>query len=316
MKALHLFTVVAIVFSMSCKLAAQHSCQTAVSVMVLTEKPMNSLTISDFHATLKGHELAIRKIEPLPSTRRFVFVLDRSGSMTNRTNQHHSNDPSLLVNQALDQMISAIPDSDSVAFTAFAGRESERTEFMQPVLAKAWIAEILAWKPQGKGDSLRTPLWDNIHSALSMLTPHKSGDVIVVISDGGDNQSKVSSLEIQDELMKAGVPVLGVVLIKPSAATQEEREGPLALIDLTEATGGTALVGDLESSGFRRSGNLPTLPVLPIQLISQLAYQFLFDLDMPDTQKPQKFQLSVKPETGAKVSLFYPRTLYPCSATP
>jgi len=50
----------------------------------------------------------------------------------------------------------AVPKGDSVAFFAFAGQYSHQTEFMQPAKALEASSEILAWKPEGKGDKLRT----------------------------------------------------------------------------------------------------------------------------------------------------------------
>jgi hypothetical protein len=297
---------------------AQQPCSSTVLVTALdrnTNQPIDGLAANDFHAKSKGREISIRVVAPPPSERRFVFVLDRSGSMTRAGDPRDSHyDPNHLMKLILVDALFAVPKGDSVAFFAFAGQYSHQTEFMQPAKALEASSEILAWKPEGKGDKLRTPLWAGIDSALRMLSPRRPGDLMMIISDGGDNRSSVSEVQVRGKLLSAGVPILAMVLARPNLSTPEEREAQQSLFDLVKATGGTAGVIGTPVPGIDLDA---IVQVRPSQLISQLAHQYELELDTPSIQKPEKWELGLKSlEPGRMVKLFYPSFLPTCSTMP
>ena len=282
-------------------LAAQLSCSTTVPVIAFAGKRTGTLTVSDFRATTKGYEIWIRAIDPPPPARRILFVLDRSASMTRPDMLH-------LANQALGDALSAIPADDMVAFLMFAGQYTKQTDFMNLESLKKRLPEILTWNDnKSKG----TPLWDNMEHALQILSPHKPGDVIFVISDGNNNSAKLSLEEVQSELVRAGVTVLAFAIADPYAAGPEERVGPTFLGAFAKATGGVA--SQMQEGSIR-----------PGQMILQLEQQYNLKLEVTPTrgstkpaQKIQKWQLNLKsPENGRNISLSYPSSLYPCAATP
>ena len=172
------------------------------------------------------------------------------------------------------------------------------------------MPEILSWEPGTKG---KTPLWDNIDAALRMLSPHEIGDVIVVVSDGGDNMSNLNPHQVRKELLEAHVPILPIILVDPTMAPfLSAQEGQKDLLDLAEKTGGAvAVVGPAWPS-------IPfgiVSPLTPEQLISQFAHQYDLEVEIPLIQEPERWNLSAKSkETGEKLSLFYPRYLSPCAA--
>jgi hypothetical protein len=313
MKAVLSCVVVAALLPQSAICTAQPSCRMTVPVIALAQKPIGTFTANDFLAKVRRNEVLIEAIGPPPPTRRFVFVLDRSGSMT------HNPSLNAPIKLGLENALSTIKSTDAVAFVVFAGRDSQQTEFLKPELAEMKIPGMLAWKPEVKGGGLRTPLWDNIHVAVQMLAPHKAGDVVVVISDGGDNSSKLDIFRVEDELKRVGITLLAMVtsslLETPEGLleTPEDEQGRRSLAELAEATGGTAATlyqqrPDAEPIGIWQAH--------PNPVISQLAYQFSFDLDLPPIHKPEDWNLSVKsPEMQNSIHLFYSRTLYPCSST-
>jgi hypothetical protein len=170
--------------SNSGQLAAQAYCQISVPVIALASGPINGVVASDLRATLKGKEITIKEIKPPPATRRFVFVLDRSGSMVGVRRTPDSlerYDLNGLMRRDVEEALDAIPSGDSVAFLAFSGEDSTRRDFASLAAARAEAPSILTWWPGKRSHS--TPLWDNIETALQMLGPHAAGDVIVVVSD-------------------------------------------------------------------------------------------------------------------------------------
>jgi hypothetical protein len=282
-------------------LAAQLSCPTTVPVIAFAGKRTETLTVSDFRATTKGYEISIRAIHPPPPARRIIFVLDRSASMARPDMLH-------LANQAVGDALSAIPADDMVAFLVFAGQYTKQTDFMNLESLKKRLPEILTWNDsKSKG----TPLWDNIEHALQILTPHKPGDVIFVISDGDNNSAKLSLEQVESELIRAHVPLLAVAIADPYASGAEERVGPTFLGAFAKATGG--VVSQMQEGSIR-----------PGQMILQVEQQYNLELEVTPTrgltkpaQKIQKWQLSLKsPGNGRSISLSYPSALYPCAATP
>ncbi|MGB6686264.1 MAG: vWA domain-containing protein [Terracidiphilus sp.] len=322
MKAPSLCAVLAALLIEGGTLIAQQPCRSTTLITVLdedTNQPIDGLVAGDFHAELKGNEISIRAIAPPPESRRFVFVLDRSGSMsgtsvTSLSKLPQRYDPRVLVPLVLREALSSIPKGSQVAFLQFAGQHSQQTEFMEPEDALRRAPEILAWSPSGKSVPRgRTPLWDNIDTALRMLAPPRTGDLIAVISDGGDNMSRLREGQIRTELLDAAVPVLAFVVAGPSPIPAQE-EGLRSLLDVANVTGGA---GDVRGSITRSSDLDAALPVRPSQLITQLAHQYELELDTPAFQKPEKWQLRVTSSApGRKAKLLYPHYLAACSSIP
>jgi len=97
--------------------------------------------------------------------------------------------------------------------------------------------EVESVQPNGE-----TALWDGMMLGVRQLRkssiPRKA---MVVISDGGDNHSRVSERELKSLLQEADVEVYAVALVNPLASRKEERIGPLQLDEVTSVTGGRVL---------------------------------------------------------------------------
>jgi hypothetical protein len=217
-----------------------------------------------------------------------------------------------LMRQNVEQSLGEIPTGDSIAFLAFSGKELMRSEFVSQKAALADLPAILAWKP-GKGIH-KTPLWQNIEIALKMLIPHEAGDVIVVVSDGRDNMSKLSKDRVQNDLLRTGVPILAVIVANPYApATMEGADELRDFVGLADSTGGAAGVDDSAlDTRFTMSAQL----FRPNQLIPLLAHQYELEMVTPPIQKREKWELKANSTaTGRKLDLLYPRYLLPCTET-
>jgi hypothetical protein len=295
---------------------AQPSCRKTVPVIAIDQKTnvaIDTLTAEDFRATWERRAMPINAFTTAPAARRIVFVLDRSGSVIDTPLKSFASDehPGTLANQSLSEAVSAVPDSDSVALLVFAGKSSQRTEFMSPNSAKARLAEVLAWRPVGD-HSRRTPLWDSIDSALKMFGAHQSGDSIIVVSDGGDNSSKLSQSRLSAELVTAGVPVFAILISPQFDQTPEERSMPMDFADFAAATGGT-----IATIGRQPQGLNPARHYLrgATQLLRLLDHQFDLTVEVPEVGKPEKWHLTLKSGKKQKeTTLLFAPYLAPCAA--
>lgn len=313
LKALLSCVVVAAPLSNSGPLTAQASCRMSVPVIALASGPAGGFFADDLHAKSKGTEITIKGVDPPPATRRFVFVLDRSGSMVGKRTVPDSAetiDLNGMMRQAVEQAVSEIPSGDSIAFLAFSGEKSTQLEFASQKAAFAELPGIVAWWP-GKGIH-RTPLWLNIESALQMLTPHEAGDVIVVVSDGRDNESTISMEKLQADLLTAGVTMLAVLVANPYPPIPAE-PGPKDFAALAEATGGAAAAANPRLANDFQLGS----SLLPLdQLIPLLTRQYELDLETSPMRKPEKWELKANSTAAReKLSLLYPQYLIPCTET-
>jgi hypothetical protein len=116
MKAVLSCLVVVASLSNSGQLTAQASCRMSVPVIALASGPSDGLFANDLRAPVKGNEIKVKEVKPPPATRRFVFVLDRSGSMMGtRTNPDSAMTVDLdrLMRQDVEQAVGEIPSGDS-----------------------------------------------------------------------------------------------------------------------------------------------------------------------------------------------------------
>jgi hypothetical protein len=146
-----------------------------------------------------------------------------------------------------------------------------------------------------------------------MLGPTEPQDVIYVLSDGGDNASKMNAGKLQLAALSAGIRLYGILPLGISPATPEEEIGPKELAELAEETGGVAIpYYDLLGNSIERQQQrlalvkaLLALPVESYRLEIQLAEE-------PD--KRRGWNLEVVDKIKGGVRIFYPHDLLPCPA--
>jgi len=146
-----------------------------------------------------------------------------------------------------------------------------------------------------------TALLDAIYLALhEMKKARNPRKALLVISDGGDNNSRYTESEIKNVVREADVQVYGIGIYEPYGSrgrTAEELAGPSLLSDLAEQTGGRAYSVD----------NLNDLPDIAAKVGIELRNQYVLGYSPTNQGRDGKYR-------RVKVRLMQPRGLPPLRA--
>ena len=155
-----------------------------------------------------------------------AVVLDASGSMAPRFDEARS--------ALLDLIHSSNPQDD---FSVIMVSDKPRLALDPGDSLDEFQRSVESFRPGGQ-----TALWDGMMLGVEELRrsslPRKA---MIVISDGGDNHSRITEGKLKAVLREADDEVYAVALRDPYASRREEKEGPMQLDELTSVTGGRVL---------------------------------------------------------------------------
>ncbi len=150
---------------------------------------------------------------------------------------------------------------------------------------------------QSKG---RTALLDAIVLAMhEMKNSHKKRKALLIISDGGDNSSRYTELEVRNMIREGDVLIYAVGVFEPYGSrgrTPEESSGPGLLNDVAEQTGGRHFPADVNE-----------LPDIAAKIGIELRNRYVLGYSPTDTQRDGRFH-------KVEVKLIPPRGLPKLSA--
>jgi von Willebrand factor type A domain len=177
-----------------------------------------------------GHDqVKIDSLKRLSRTPRIVFVLDGSGSMAGI----HQRRWVVALQTAMD-VVSTAPGGTQFGVVTIGGPGERGFELTTD--KKSTLELIRSFEKAG--GTGRTALYDGIARAVSMLQPSAPGDAIFLLTDGGDNDSKIARSQLIREVDSAHVTALGVLFEDDQYRTPEETSGGNDVRDLVERTGG------------------------------------------------------------------------------
>jgi VWFA-related protein len=154
----------------------------------------------------------------------------------------------------------------------------------------------------------RTPLIDAIHLALiQMKNAKNSRKVIVILSDGGDNRSRLTRGQIKGALVESDVQLYAMGIFDSEDLpkhSREEQNGPRLLDELAEHTGGRVYT----------VGNLEDLESISSRLGSALRSEYLLGYMPSNPNRDSKYRHIkvnvVLPSGSAVPSISYRRGYY------
>lgn len=156
-------------------------------------------------------------------------IFDISGSMSDKIDKSR---------EAVIEFFKTANPQDEFFMITFSDKPellSDFTESIEDIQAK-----MLTIQPKGK-----TALLDAIYMGMSrMRKASRQKKALLVISDGGDNNSRYTENEIKSLVKEADVQIYGIGIFDSSPRTEEERTGPILLSDVTDVTGGRTFTID------------------------------------------------------------------------
>jgi von Willebrand factor type A domain len=258
------------------------------------------LRLQDLQVAVKGDQASIVSLVQEKLNPRVIFLLDTSASMGIGPQGSGWG----IGLDAAKFAVGAIPPGGSIALGTFSEhlQLSEFQDTTGPTKPSLALGNV---KPQH-----RTALYDAVSQASLLFKSVQFGDVIYVVTDGGDNHSSVRLPRLEDELVTRGVRVFVFLINGPYAKflTPEEREGPVNMRELAEKTGG-GFIALASKEWFTK----PEAASMAKSIREQVAAPNRMELQLTSPlSKPAK--LSVKfPSEPKAYTIVYPRLLEPCS---
>ncbi len=180
-------------------------------------------------------------------------ILDLSGSMANKLGK---------AKEAALQFFKTANPEDEFFLVGF----NERAQVFSPFTSNVEDLQgrMLAASAKGK-----TALLDAIYLGLSKMRGAQNGKrALLIISDGGDNNSRYNEKDIKQLVREADTQLYSIGIFEPIAyrsRTPEELNGPSLLNEMTELTGGRAFTVE----------NLNDLPDIAAKIGMELRNQYI-----------------------------------------
>jgi len=221
-----------------------NTCSVSVPLNVFTKDRLvlRSIRPDQLSVKLHGKPAQITGFGLDVAPRRVIVLLDTSGSM-----RGVGIDSWKLVPKLGAYATDILPADASIAVDTV-NENPQIGSFGDRTQARARILAITRESIYG-----RTPLFDTIHKVLLKLGPPLFGDILYLITDGGDDVSKLNEQNVINELASRGIRVFVILAMSARPRTEEERNGPELMLRLAEQTGGYvfAVVRSFDGSAER-----------------------------------------------------------------
>jgi hypothetical protein len=188
----------------------------------------------NFVVKLNGNPVTVVAAERRQIRPRVAIILDTSGSMVNGRTWK----PAFTLAASFVQGLSGRADLAVVLFGDKLARMMSDKNGTKPILDE--LVESYQRKDKRIGAG-RTQLRDAIITTMNHQQL-KTGDAVIVITDGGENYSRTSEETLRNNVVSSGVRFFSFIIAPLSPSTPEERVGPIPLRDLSQRTGGTSVL--------------------------------------------------------------------------
>ena len=304
--------------------AVAQDCTQTVPIRVVdrdTGAPIENLTREMVTARMGETALPISAPTRIHASR-IIVLIDESGSMAgiawpNSPFSHAQRDAVLAVEQTLGELMGKMPPGVSIEYGLFNNKWVFSDTFVSdPVELRKKIDEVTA--RFGKAPSGHTAIYDSLHEALKRFGSPQIGDSILLLTDGGDNSSKLTAQKLEQEFRAANARLLTVMVYELSVMSPQLETASRSIQDLVKKTGGSSLALNLDSPWWaEKENNLRTT-----QMVRRFWNEDVLSTDVIQVQVPgsltkeARWTLSVNREADARLKhavVIYPTRLGPCA---
>jgi von Willebrand factor type A domain len=303
----------------ACRTAAAQGCKVSVPATIVdanTGKFLPSITAAMLHARVNKSFVPVTRLERINNFR-VLLLVDASGSMSSDAPNFLSQKKWTVseVRKTLEEDFAPLPPGVQVGFGIFNERVSFSNEFTSdPDNLHRLITDTTSRlkRPGGGG----TAILDALHGSLDQFGRTSPGDTVLIVTDGGENKSRVSEKQIAREFSEKGVRLFVVLATDNHPTGPEEIGGPILMYDLAERTGGSVHTIDTNDARWGdKKWSFAAKESLHRFWNEQVLSAYLVHFTVPPgTSKDQKWLLAIDPAANGrkKMAAGFPSRLGPC----
>jgi hypothetical protein len=274
--------------------AAGQQCTSYVVVSAFDRKTgddIPNLNAGDFEAQLGKRGVAVVSATQ-KFTDRLLVLLETDGTNNDRVEE---------VVSLATRMARQAPEGKPLAFGVFVKRAAFTQGFITDAKSRALAISGLAEEEPNLGKQVH--LYNALHEALKVFGPHQPGDAVLVITDGYDDGSDHSGVEIQKEFLNTGTRLFVALRRTPSRVsgnfTWTSPEPLIHFVEkMSEITGGMYTMFSPRDFSFAWEG-------------------YLLGIQAPEgVSKHHKLKVRLQGAAALehkKTNLYYPERLPACS---
>lgn len=229
--------------------------------------PAQGLTQNQFHVLENGVEQKITHFSTEDAPISVAIVFDASDSMRKKLP---------TARKALAELLRESNPEDEFSLIVF----NRKAKLVVPFTHETGEIEGHLGEIRAEG---RTALFDAIHLAIvEMKQSRYKRKAVVILSDGGDNQSRYTEREVRAAIWESDVQIyaVGIFDLGASHLPKEEAQGPQVLSHIAEETGGRHFPVD----------NLGELPNICSLIGRQLRNQYVLGFAPANPERDGKFR--------------------------
>ncbi len=263
-----------------------------VLIPVTVTDPMNRLVTglekSDFQVIDNNKRQTIQSLSSDDAPVSIGIIIDLSGSLVSKL---------IRARDSILEFIRTSNPEDEFFVIGFYVRPALVDDFTNSVEnIEARLATVRA--------AHRTALLDAIYYGVEKMRYAKyQRKALLVVSDGGDNDSRYTESEVRSEVRESDVQIYSIGIFDPYAPTPEERFGPELLEQLCDSSGGR----------LYRVDNLDEMSDVAEKISTDLRNQYVIGYrpkDLLRNGKWRKVKVKVNPPPGLPPLTVYARSGY------
>ena len=246
-----------------------------------TFKIQQDLRAEDIRVEIDRKQAQILSLSLDTHPRRIVLMVDSSGSMEASPQKTGWG----ITLPAAAYAVDVLPASASPALVTFSDKlRLESSDFENRKLVGARVLHLAKRQPRGP-----TSLFDSIDQVLVEFKELHFGDAIYVVTDGGDNKSKISLPKLEEELISRGVRVFVFLVVRARSRTEEEISGASQMDGFAESSGGDVVrISSAEIAGNERA----QLDKLAPRIVGQVEGVYRLELDLSEVGRAARVKVA------------------------